>query len=68
MWMYALGFFLVEIGCGSLLLPAVSGLGIAVSVVLFGSMVGDWVDTNPRLKGLLFLDIASLSVGRFIFL
>jgi hypothetical protein len=51
MWMYALGFFLVEIGCQSLLLPAISGLGIAFSVVMFGSMVGDWVDNNPRLRG-----------------
>jgi iron-regulated transporter 1 len=50
MWMYALGFFLVEIGCQSLLLPAISGLGIAFSVVMFGSMVGDWVDNNPRLR------------------
>ena len=57
MWMFSIGLFLVEIGCGSLLLPAVSGLAVALSVVLFGSMVGDWVDRNARLKGTVVVSV-----------
>ena len=51
MWDYAVSLFLVTIDCNSLLLPAIYGLVRALTVVLFGTLVGDWVDANPRRKG-----------------
>lgn len=52
MWNFAVAVFLVELYGNSLLLTAVYGLVVAGSVLLLGAIIGDWVDRNPRLKGM----------------
>ncbi|XP_065196056.1 solute carrier family 40 protein member 1-like isoform X3 [Sycon ciliatum] len=50
MWSYAVAIFLVEIGCGSLLLPAVFGLVLAAVNFLGSTLIGQWVDSSVRLR------------------
>lgn len=52
MWNFAVAVFLVELYGNSLLLTAVYGLVVAGSVLLLGAIIGNWVDRNPRLKGM----------------
>ncbi|XP_075464527.1 ferroportin-like isoform X2 [Ascaphus truei] len=52
MWNFAVSIFLVELYGYSLLLTAVYGLVLSGSVLLLGAIIGDWVDRNPRLKGM----------------
>ena len=33
-------------------MPGVYGFLLQLSVVVFGTVVGDWVDLNPRLRGM----------------
>ena len=35
----------------SLLLPAIHGFTVQLFAVIFGTIVGDWVDVYPRMKG-----------------
>lgn len=51
MWMYAISIFLIALTPGSFLFTAVYGLAVSLSVVAFGTLVGDWIDMTPRLKG-----------------
>ncbi|BFZ01025.1 hypothetical protein BsWGS_04064 [Bradybaena similaris] len=50
MWTFAVGVFLVEIDGDSLQLTASFGLTMGVSTLLLGPIIGDWVDTMPRLR------------------
>uniref|UniRef100_A0A8C6SCF0 Solute carrier family 40 member n=1 Tax=Neogobius melanostomus TaxID=47308 RepID=A0A8C6SCF0_9GOBI len=50
MWHFAISVFLIELYGRNLLLTAVFGLVLAGSVLLFGALIGDWVDRNPRNK------------------
>ena len=52
MWNFAVAVFLVGLYGNSLLLTAVYELVVAGSVLLLGAIIGDWVDKNPRLKGM----------------
>ena len=58
MWHFAISVFLIELYGRNLLLTAIFGLVVAGSVLLFGALIGDWVDRNPRNKG---RDLPSLS-------
>ena len=51
MWHFAIGLYLVELTPGSLRLTAIYQLISTLSIIIFGPLVGDWVDANPRLKG-----------------
>lgn len=51
MWHFAISVFLVELYGRDLLLTAVFGLVVAGSVLLFGAVIGDWVDRLPRNRG-----------------
>ena len=51
MWGFVVSLFLVILYPGSLLMPAIYGFLVALSVSIFGTVVGDWVDNNPRMKG-----------------
>lgn len=53
MWHFAIGLYLVELTPGSLRLTAIYQLVSTLSIIIFGPLVGDWVDANPRLKGTL---------------
>ncbi|CAB4019122.1 solute carrier family 40 member 1, partial [Paramuricea clavata] len=50
MWMYAISIFLISLTPGSFLFTAIYGLAVSLSVVAFGTLVGDWIDVTPRLK------------------
>jgi iron-regulated transporter 1 len=55
MWSFGVGLFLVQIGGGSSLeLPAAYGLSSGLAIFLLGALVGDWVDSTPRLRGMTF--------------
>ena len=51
MWAFAISLLLVSFYPESLLMPGVYGFLQGLSVVVFGTVVGDWVDFNPRLRG-----------------
>jgi hypothetical protein len=51
MWQFAVGLFLVNLDGDSLQLTAIYGFSAGGCVLLFGALIGDWVDRNPRLKG-----------------
>ena len=51
MWGYVVSLFLVILYPGSLLLPAIFGFLVQLSTAFFGTLVGDWVDSNPRMRG-----------------
>ncbi|XP_069502699.1 ferroportin-like [Ambystoma mexicanum] len=48
MWHFAISVFLIELYGHNLLLTAVSGLVVAGSVLVFGPLIGDWIDRKPR--------------------
>ena len=50
MWSFGVPLFLVVVYCNSLLLAAIYGLILTLSLTLFGTWVGDFVDASPRLK------------------
>ncbi|XP_038044954.1 solute carrier family 40 member 1-like [Patiria miniata] len=50
MWTFAVALYLVEIEDNSLRLTAVFGFALTISVLLFGTLVGQWVDRTPRLS------------------
>uniref|UniRef100_UPI00398F6AA4 ferroportin-like n=1 Tax=Pristiophorus japonicus TaxID=55135 RepID=UPI00398F6AA4 len=64
MWHFAVSLFLIELYGNSLLLPAVFGLAVSSSLILFGALVGNWVDNNSRMKVVqVALVIQNLSVS-----
>ncbi|XP_008565257.1 PREDICTED: solute carrier family 40 member 1-like [Galeopterus variegatus] len=50
MWHFARSMFLIELYGHNLLLTAVFGLVVAGSVLIFGVLIGDWIDRKPRNK------------------
>ncbi|XP_055468865.1 solute carrier family 40 member 1-like [Psammomys obesus] len=48
MWHFAMSVFLIELYGHNLLLTAVFGLAVAGSVLIFGVLIGDWIDRKPR--------------------
>lgn len=51
MWHFAISVFLIELHGHNLLLTAVFGLVVAGSVLIFGVLIGEWIDRKPRNKG-----------------
>jgi len=63
MWSFAVAVFLIGLDSNSLRLPAIYGLSIGASGLLFKTLVGDWVDRTPRMKTVVVaLAIQNLSV------
>ncbi|XP_064638843.1 solute carrier family 40 protein member 1-like isoform X2 [Lineus longissimus] len=62
MWQFAVGLFLVNLTGDSLQLTAIYGFSSGGSVLLFGALIGDWVDRNPRLQARTTLVIQNLSI------
>jgi len=50
MWEFASALLLISIWPDTLLLAALFGLGESSAVVFMGPLVGDWVDSNDRLR------------------
>lgn len=51
MWGFVASLLLALLYPGSLLLPAIFGFLVQLSTAFFGTVVGDWVDANPRMRG-----------------
>ena len=51
MWQFLVTLLLALLYPGSLLLPAVFGLVLAILPALLGTVLGDIVDRNPRFRG-----------------
>ena len=51
MWSFTSALFLLELFPGSMLLPAIHGFITGLCVILFGALIGEWVDRTTRLKG-----------------
>jgi len=50
MWQFSIPLFLLELDTSSLALVAVYGLVTCATVLMFGPLVGDWIDTTRRLR------------------
>ena len=63
-WDFALGIFMNLINPESLRLAAIQGFLINISVILFGSTVGNWIDKNKRLfAAQVFLIVQNIAVA-----
>ena len=63
-WDFALGIFMNLINPESLRLAAIQGFLINISVILFGSTVGNWIDKNKRLfAAQVFLIVQNVAVA-----
>ena len=51
MWIFAISLVVVLLYPGSLLLPAIFGFIVKFFVFILATIVGDLVDTNPRMRG-----------------
>ena len=51
MWQFVVSLLLATLYPGSLLLPGIHGFMVQLVVAIFGTIVGDWVDNNSRMKG-----------------
>lgn len=51
MWQFLVTLLLALLYPGSLLLPAVFGLVVAILPALLGTFLGDFVDRNHRMRG-----------------
>ncbi|ELU14574.1 hypothetical protein CAPTEDRAFT_161975 [Capitella teleta] len=49
MWIFALGLYLVHLDGGMLRLAGIFGFASGGCILLFGGLVGEWVDRNKRL-------------------
>ena len=63
MWHFAVGLYLVSLGGGILRLAAVLGFAGGGCVLLLGSIIGNWVDKNSRMKGTVTLHITSTFIS-----
>ena len=57
MWQFGVGLFMVIISPDSLFLTAAYGFATGGAVLLFGTLVGDWIDKTPRLRGIPCLSV-----------
>lgn len=63
-WDFSLGIFMNLISPESLRLVAIQGFIVNISVIIFGSFIGNWIDRNPRLLAAkIFLSIQNIAVA-----
>lgn len=51
MWSFAVGMFMIALSPDSLRLTAIYGLTGGLAILLTGAILGDWVDSYPRMRG-----------------
>lgn len=59
MWIFSAGLYLVHFDNGELLLAAIFGFIGGCAVLLFGGILGNWVDKTHRLRGYHYLSAES---------
>ena len=52
MWAFVAALLLTSLYPGSLLLPAIHGFIVQLTVAIFGTVIGDSVDNHARMKGI----------------
>ena len=63
-WDFSLGIFMNKLAPESLRLAAIQGFVVNVSVIIFGSFIGNWIDKNKRLLAAkLFLSAQNIAVA-----
>ena len=63
-WAFAVGIFMNKLAPENLRVVAIYGFVISISVIIFGAMIGNWIDRNKRLLAAkVFLSIQNLSVA-----
>ena len=63
-WDFSLGIFMNKLAPESLRLAAIQGFVVNVSVIIFGSFIGNWIDKNKRLLAAkLFLSTQNIAVA-----
>ena len=63
-WAFAVGIFMNKLAPENLRVVAIYGFVISISVIIFGAMIGNWIDRNKRLwAAKVFLSIQNLSVA-----
>jgi putative Mn2+ efflux pump MntP len=63
-WAFAVGIFMYKLAPENLRVVAIYGFVISISVIIFGAMIGNWIDENKRLfAAKVFLSIQNLSVA-----
>ena len=67
MWMFAVGLFMMELSPGTLKWPAIYGLTRSLAVVFFAPVIGRWIDSSPRWRGMQ-LCITFLKISLTIFI
>ena len=67
MWQFAAGLYLVHLAGGELRLAAIFGFTAGGAIMLFGGIIGHWVDMNSRLKGKLASGFSVFASAVFVF-
>ena len=49
MWQFAVGIYFISLNPTNLQGVAVNGVVLNLAVILFGTVIGIWIDRNPRL-------------------
>ena len=63
-WFFAVGIFMNKLAPENLRVVAIYGFIISISVIIFGAMIGSWIDRNKRLLAAkVFLSVQNLSVA-----
>ena len=63
-WDFSLGIFMNLLSPESLRLAAIQGFVINISVIFFGSAIGNWIDRNKRLLAAkIFLSIQNVTIA-----
>ena len=66
MWQFLVTLLLALLYPGSLLLPAIFGLVLTILPALLGTVLGDFVDGNPRMRGHLPLNFDLIRRVEFV--
>ena len=63
-WAFAVGIFMNKLAPENLRVVAIYGFVISISVIIFGALIGNWIDRNKRLLAAkVLLSIQNLSVA-----
>ena len=63
-WAFGVGIFMNKLDPDNLRLVAIYGFVMSISVIIFGSAIGNWIDRNKRLLAAkTFLAIQNVSVA-----
>ena len=63
-WAFSVGIFMNKLAPENLRVVAIYGFVISISVIIFGAMIGNWIDRSKRLfAAKLLLSVQNLSVA-----